>query len=638
MKSLDNELDNKKDSFIKNKLQEDKLISKKADDLFNKIKLEGIVMEENISKNTEPTKENRKKSNNKNSKWKKILATAASLVIVLGAANVYATTKGYDNIFFMIKYLITGNNETIEGKDNILSDKDITISYESIAIAKDLRITVKKLQIKDGKAKLFVTTEETATFDDNTVPLKFKVYNSDKEKICEQTSSRTGDKNRFVNDELYLNKFPDDDKILNLEIYTAKSKQLATLKIDIENRTVEVIGEEEALQKISEIELKKFLGYVGSLNQETLFSKNEKKIGLAIQMWAEKNPNSKKTVIIDDLMGLPKEEIDNMLESFLGETITNFKNGKYIMLTTKNGSSYYKYTYGNDISFDGECINVSNISYCNGLYTATYTYFFPPKDPEADSSYEVFEQEITFSLNDNSEYSKFKVETLGEVSIIKQENTSTANIVEENDPIVPRPDIPKEEQVDNSTTSEENATLPKPNQNQNTNNSDQKVDNYASSMSWTEYWAPGIKFQYPTDFTLEEVGGYYRGSSPGDLSTKLTGKAIGVDPDTKETLYSNLAIYIYEPRNETGDINKYKNGSNGLPFGGFTTKSGLNWYVTTSTNQGTWPYVEKYTYVSPSSDGSFWVHVIEFRTDNRNNLKVTNIINWLLGSTKITSY
>lgn len=46
--------------------------------------------------------------NKKSSKWKKILAIAASLVIVIGVANVYATTQGYDNVFFMIKYLLTG--------------------------------------------------------------------------------------------------------------------------------------------------------------------------------------------------------------------------------------------------------------------------------------------------------------------------------------------------------------------------------------------------------------------------------------------------------------------------------------------------------------------------------------------------
>ena len=38
-------LDNEKDLYIKNKLQEDKLISKKADDIFNKLNKGELFME-----------------------------------------------------------------------------------------------------------------------------------------------------------------------------------------------------------------------------------------------------------------------------------------------------------------------------------------------------------------------------------------------------------------------------------------------------------------------------------------------------------------------------------------------------------------------------------------------------------------
>ena len=160
------ELDNEKDIFIKNKLQKDELISKKANDIFEKLNKGEFNMDEKVE-NVQVKNGNNNK-NKKSSKWKKILATAASLVIVIGVANVYATTQGYDNVFFMIKYLITGEKNT-EGKDNVLSDRDITISYEPINITKGLTITIKKLQIKDNQAKLFVLTDEKDVLDNNKI-------------------------------------------------------------------------------------------------------------------------------------------------------------------------------------------------------------------------------------------------------------------------------------------------------------------------------------------------------------------------------------------------------------------------------------------------------------------------------------
>ena len=92
-------LDNQKDLYIKNKLQEDKLISKKADEIFNKLNKGVLFMEEN-EKNNNFTKDNFSRNSSTKTrkhfpKWKSLLATAASFVIIIGAANVYASTKGY---------------------------------------------------------------------------------------------------------------------------------------------------------------------------------------------------------------------------------------------------------------------------------------------------------------------------------------------------------------------------------------------------------------------------------------------------------------------------------------------------------------------------------------------------------------
>ena len=50
------------------------------------------------------------------------------------------------------------------------------------------------------------------------------------------------------------------------------------------------------------------------------------------------------------------------------------------------------------------------------------------------------------------------------------------------------------------------------------------------------------------------------------------------------------------------------------------------------------PYVDRYTHVEQLGDGNSAVYKIEFHTDNRDNFKITNIENWLLGSTRLTSY
>ena len=77
-------------------LKEDELISKKAEDIFNNF-LEGeMKIKDEKVVNIEESKD--KKSNRK-----KILSMVATLVIVFLGANVYAVTKGYNNIFFIIR-------------------------------------------------------------------------------------------------------------------------------------------------------------------------------------------------------------------------------------------------------------------------------------------------------------------------------------------------------------------------------------------------------------------------------------------------------------------------------------------------------------------------------------------------------
>ena len=85
-------MDNEKDLYIKEMFKKDELISKKADDVFNNF-LEGKMESEKVT--------NINESKDKKINRKKILSIVATLVIVFLGVNVYAITKGYDNVFFL---------------------------------------------------------------------------------------------------------------------------------------------------------------------------------------------------------------------------------------------------------------------------------------------------------------------------------------------------------------------------------------------------------------------------------------------------------------------------------------------------------------------------------------------------------
>ncbi len=621
-------LDEEKDLYIKNKFQEDKLISKKADDIFNKINEGELFMENNEEpKNENITKENVVSFKRKSPKWKKILATAASLVIVVGAANVYATSQGYDNVFFLIKYLVTGEGK-VDGKDNILSDRDITISYEPINIAQDLTVIIKKLQVKDNKATLYVISNDKNNADKNLIPLKFIAYNNKNEKLCDQASSEDLKTNRTITDELILNNFKESDNIIKLEIYGANSENLTTLKINLDEKTVEVLGEKEALQKISEIELKEFLGYVGGLSRDLGITEDVIKIDIACNMILDKKGDTERDSDSEYLFSI--DEVNNIIESFTGEKAESLKNERYFKVVTKNGKKYYKYVYVGEKQFKAECINISNISYCNGLYTVNYSYYF--RGPEGDEDinmdyYDVYEQEACISLNDNSEYTKFKVVSMEEPTIIKKASNINNTEVATN----------------NNVNNNEQATSNNSNNNINTNTnntSNEKVDNYASTMAWKEYWAPGIKFQYPTIFELEEVGGFSRGANQGQVYTIISGMAKGINPDTKARNDTFLEIRVFEPITTDEIESEYMYDVDGTTKNTLTS-NGLKWYVSHYGETGetyTEPYFETYRHIETMGDGTRWMYTIEFKTKGEFNFKARNIATWLMGTVKLTSY
>ncbi len=254
--------DEEKDLYIKSKIK-DGNIPPKINDLFeNSLK----IIEEKGEKNMEENIENNKQEPKKKRKaLRAIISIAACAVIALSGGNIYATTKGYDNVFFMIKEWIMQSTET-DDKDKILSDRDITISYQPIQITDNICVLISKMQIKDGKANIALSVKRSDVENDDGLPLKYKVYNMKKDILCEQTSEEDStSKVAIYEDNLILENYSEQDTVLDLEIYKSNGELITTLYIDLENKEINVIGSGKYLEQISEIELKKFLEEITEL-------------------------------------------------------------------------------------------------------------------------------------------------------------------------------------------------------------------------------------------------------------------------------------------------------------------------------------------------------------------------------------
>ncbi len=256
--------DKEKDLYIKSNIKDGK-IPHKIDELFeNQLKIiGGEKMEENINETINEEKQQKPKKKGK--ALKIILSVAACAVLALGGGNIYATTKGYDNVFFMIKDWITQSTET-DKKDKILSDRDITISYQPIQITDNISILISKMQIKDNDAKLFVSVRRNDVEKEGELPLNYKIYNLKKNILCDQNSKEdSNSKESIFEDELIIKNYSQQDTILDFEIYKPNGELLTTLYINLEDKEINVVGMGEYLEKISEIELKKFLESITEL-------------------------------------------------------------------------------------------------------------------------------------------------------------------------------------------------------------------------------------------------------------------------------------------------------------------------------------------------------------------------------------
>jgi len=600
-----------KDNFIKEQLEKDILISKKADEVFNHFLKGEKYMKSNQENNhfVQEEKDINRQKKPKNHGWMKLVSVAACFVVIFAGANVYATTQGYKNVFFMIKDLVNKEeNVTITEKSEILSDRDITISYSNIEIAEGLNIQINRLIIKDNEAKLYIRIIKDTENQINIKKYIVTDITGNKDVVLGTHNSTLEPNTIEYTEEIKLTGMDNATQKLKLEIIDDKENTLILLEIDLLNKELDLLSynKNEIFEKLSETELKEILGEYAYIAFENTSNNIE-------DMRTNRELDIAMTMVIQKGDKTTKENVHKAIKEYLGKDVTDTILDKTGDIYFENGE--YKYT-----PRDGFCpalvLDIPEITYKDGVYTATIIYCFPGEDWSNIEQLEQYQTTMEFTLNTNYTYTKYCLINADEMvkQVYKAASISVSNVV---------PNNTEEEDFIGTTESEEND-----------DDNLQNVNNYASTMDWTNYSAPGIRFIYPTIFSVEEIGGANRGNRPGEISTKITGIAIGKDPDTGKIIKSNLTITIYEPLYlaKNVDIRQYTTSSNGYEKAGFKTYEGLMWYEDYyKDDDGS---KETYTCLRELTN-CYEVYKIEFQTGKDWSFKVRNIINWLLGSTKL---
>ena len=245
---MDNEIDDKIKKFI----TKDKRISDRANQTFDNFINE--VRNDNVEKVEKQYEYVAPKQTKGILRFKKLIAIAASLMIVFVGADIYAKTHGYENVFFMIRDLTTPKEEVVDTE--IFEDKDIIISYKYFQVTDNVEMQINELQIKDNTAKLYLLVRETN--ENNDVPLSYKVYNEENTTLYEGKSAKEENQTKYT-EVLKLSNYKEDTNELKLEIFDQYNKLVKTVTINLEEKTIEARTENAVVQKISKVDLNKFL-------------------------------------------------------------------------------------------------------------------------------------------------------------------------------------------------------------------------------------------------------------------------------------------------------------------------------------------------------------------------------------------
>lgn len=368
---------------------------------------------------------------NENKKQKTItikLRTIIIAIVVLTSAllisNAYATTNGYDNIFFMIKEKVLGQPQETSGKEALLSDRDITISYTSIEVAEKIKIQIQRILLEKDNATLFVReTSEDGEVLEQKMPLKYKLYNSDNELIGDKSTKEEG----FIYS-IKTNKPVKETETLKLEIFDKTEKLLSTILINLKNKELTLNGETIEIEKQSEAELKKYLSAFSLLTfntQNTNFDVlNSELIFIAGRI-------NNEILNIED--GTKRENVHNTIKAFWNKDV-EMENG--IIVTNRGDEGCFVYNeeidgyIGAGRKFaDLECIEITDISYTDKIYTVKYIFINRPYGEATD--FTQYEATIKLKLNEDITNSKYKIVEISENVQINNSNDNNNTQTEE---------------------------------------------------------------------------------------------------------------------------------------------------------------------------------------------------------------
>ena len=425
--------DKEKDLFIKNELQKDDLISKKADDLFNDFFENGI----NVEEQEKIVKLNQKKS--QPILWqKRVLSMVASLMIIFFAANGYAATRGYNNIFFVIKELFTDKQENTVTKDEILLDRDITISFKDIEIADGLSIQINSLVVENNDARLYLSITENGN---SVYPGKYVVKDVSNNGIilANQDANRNLVEKHIgitYQEIINLKGIKSNTDEISLDVLGQDGTSISLMKIDLKNKEINVLtGKSKgAVQKLSETELKNILGEYATLVVDSNENKKEqlkhKKLMLVTSLMYEKE-NYNNDIIFT------KDKVLKAYQEVTGEIITNPKD-----ILTNDSFMYFdegkeEYKYNSEKGTDGFIpyivLEVKELNYINGIYIADVIFIAPTEGDYIDNRLEEldqYEMKIQFKLNSIYEYTRYQIVNSDSLQYTLYAKGGTSNVID----------------------------------------------------------------------------------------------------------------------------------------------------------------------------------------------------------------
>ena len=433
-------------------------------------------MEENLNQKQEPSLKTKRK------KAKIAVITLSIVAVLLLGLQVYASTNGYGNVFFMIKNLITTGNPA--GEQEIFLDKDITVSYKSIEIAEGTKIQVNRIEIKDGKTKIYISVKSE---DGEILPLKYTVEATDKDGKKEEQKEIIGYKPENTTsfsyeDVLTLDYEVKETSTIKMKIVDNTGKYLRTLEINLETREITVTGEAE-LKKISKIELRKYLDIFALLNDVSGYTQSDNLIEIAAKIQAMEG-NGK-------VITTEREAINERVKQIYGknakfETTKDAKGKDVEILKDMRVGTYEKDSDSYDLmehDRTGVCLKIEDISFENGIYTVKFIYTISTEYKEDKDLEELPQYEATIKLkrDEKNQYSKYQIVSLDKGTEVKNKVSTK---VEENN----NDDINKEE----TDFFEENSKL-----------------NYTSNLQDSENGKIAVAKSGEDTFKTVQKSGYY---------------------------------------------------------------------------------------------------------------------------------